>query len=103
MLKTELSIARKFPAGVRRLKISAKKRGLTVFSESQQGMRKATGPVAGDRVHLVDAAIVGALALAKSPSCEQRARMVDRVDSRLSPSFEPGLQLRVVRIDAGWS
>ena len=39
----EESMVRKLPAGVTRLKISAKNLGLGVFRESMQGMRKATG------------------------------------------------------------
>ena len=42
-----MSRVRKFPFGVVRLKISAKKRGLGVLSESQQGTRKATGRLFG--------------------------------------------------------
>ncbi len=46
-LNTELSIVRYFPLAVVLLKISAQKRGLGVFSESQHGMRNATGFVFG--------------------------------------------------------
>ena len=46
-LKTDESARRKFPASVVLCMISAKKRGLTEFCESQQGMRKATGSVFG--------------------------------------------------------
>ena len=46
-LKTELSTDRKFPFSVVLLKISAQKRGLGVLSESQQGIRKATGLLLG--------------------------------------------------------
>src|SRR5262245_41250759 len=46
-MNTEESIDRKFPFSVVLLKISAQCRGLGVFSESQQGMRKATGLLPG--------------------------------------------------------
>src|SRR5205807_10665492 len=42
-LNTELSSDKKFPFAVVLLKISAQKRGLGVLSESQHGMRNATG------------------------------------------------------------
>src|SRR6185312_15841759 len=44
---TEESIARWRPSLLVLLKISAKKRGLTVFCESQQGIRNATGRLPG--------------------------------------------------------
>ena len=50
-MNTEVSMVRKCPSGVVLLKISAKNRGLTEFIESQQGMRKATGPPLGIRLN----------------------------------------------------
>ena len=46
-MKTDESIERNFPPGLVLLKISAKNRGLTVFIESQQGIRNATGVLPG--------------------------------------------------------
>ena len=46
-MKTEESIRVKLPAGVVRLKISAKKRGLIEFIESQQGIRNAASSLFG--------------------------------------------------------
>ena len=46
-LKTDCRCVRNRPLGVVLLKISAKNRGLGVFSESQQGMRNATGRLFG--------------------------------------------------------
>ena len=45
--KTDESIESIFPFSLVRLKISAKKRGLAEFIESQQGMRNATGLLFG--------------------------------------------------------
>ena len=73
MLKTEESIVRKFPAGLVVLKISAKNRGLGVFSESQQGIRNATGSVAGDLVQQVDAVVIRPLGRGEVALLEQRA------------------------------
>src|SRR5436190_912013 len=47
MFITDESASRKWPAGVVRLKISAKSRGLGLLIESQQGVRKATGRLPG--------------------------------------------------------
>src|SRR5947209_5939715 len=46
-LKTDESIVRKLPFAVLLLKISVNRRGLGVLSESQQGVRKATGRLLG--------------------------------------------------------
>ena len=79
MLNTELSIVRKFPCSVVLLKISAQNRGLGVFSESQHGMRNATGRLPGDLRHQIDAPVVRRLRLRKIAARQQRARMVERV------------------------
>ena len=47
MLKTELSIVKNRPCSVVLLNISSQNRGLGVLSESQQGIRNATGRFPG--------------------------------------------------------
>ena len=49
MFITEESMVRNWPAALVRLKSSAKKRGLALFMESQQGIRNATGRLPGIR------------------------------------------------------
>src|SRR5262252_3690342 len=69
--KTDESIERNLPPGLALLKISAKKRGLTVLSESQQGMRKATGLLPGIWFIRSTQPWYVRAALAKSPFCRQ--------------------------------
>src|SRR5262249_5482388 len=70
-LFTEESMARNRPAGVFLQKISAKNRGLTVLSESQQGMRNATGALPRiDDIKSTQRSYVD-LAFAKSPPCKR--------------------------------
>ena len=55
--------------------------------------------VAGNLIHQIDAAVVGALGLRKISALQQRAGMVDRMAFDAEPFLEPRLQLRIGWID----
>src|SRR5688572_21994764 len=71
MLHTDESIDRNAPPAVRRLKISAKNRGLGVFFDSQQGMRNATGWLPGTLASRSTQRSNVDCAFAKSPPCRR--------------------------------
>src|SRR4051794_17020225 len=87
MLKTELSICRKLPCSVVLLKTSAQNRGLGVLSESQQGMRKATGLLPGIWLTRSTHLSYVSLALERLLSFRQGQGWSNVWHSMLSPSF----------------
>ena len=74
-VKTDESIDSEWPPLLFLAKISEKNRGLTVFIESQQGIRNATGLLPGIWLKQVDAVVVGASRRGEIALRPERARV----------------------------